>query len=255
MYLIISSEITNNYIKDELCKLNINIIDIPCVQLTPDTAIIHQFKQQINNFDIIIITSPTTIQYAQDIIKTADKKLIFIVPGKSSYAKLRQYTHNKIYAPEHNSGSEAITGQVLSNMDLMQKKIAIIQGKIANHSIQDYLDAKLGLNSYTQIILYQQKWLDLNTQNIKKFLQDNSLQGIILTSSMHAQYLFSQAKKFGYYDMLIRTDFITLHTKIQQVLQRLGAKGHIFVSDNASNEALINLMEKLHDRHDKHSKS
>lgn len=255
MYLIISTEKTNNYLKNELGKLNIDVTDIPCVQLTPDITVIHQFKQQINNFDIVIITSPTAIQYAQDIIKIADKRLIFIVPGKSSYTKLRQYTKNKIYAPEGNSGSKAIITQVLSNIDLNQKKIAILQGSSANHSIQNYLEAKLGRDSYTQIIIYRQKWLDLNTQSIKKFLQDNSLQGIILTSSTHARYLFSQAKKFGYYDMLLKADFVTLHTKIQQVLLGLGAKGHIFVSDNASNEALINLIGDLHDRHDRHSKS
>jgi|GEM_PF-6864425 len=255
MYLIVSSTKTNNYIKDELYKLNINIIDIPCVQLTPDTTVIHQLKQQINNFDIVIITSPAAIQYAHEIIKMAEKKLIFIVPGKSSFVKLRQYTKNIIYAPERNSGSEEMIDQILEHMDLKQKKIAIVQGKNANRIIQDYLEAKLGANSYTQIIIYQQKWLELNTQIMKKFFIDNSVQGIILTSSMHARYLFSQAQKYGVYDMLLRTDFITLHTKIRQVLQSFGAKGHIFVSDNASNGSLIDLMGKLHDnRHNKHSK-
>jgi uroporphyrinogen-III synthase len=254
MYLIIGNKKTCNYFYQELTALNMSIVTMPCVQLIPEEGIINQFKERINDFDIVIITSPTAIDYAGEVIKYADKSVIFIVSGFSSYTRLRQYTENKIYAPENDSGAAAIINQILDFMDLREKKIAILQGRKANNQTQDYLTGKYGKNSYDNIVIYQQEWLDLDTQFLKKLFISNSLQGIILTSSSHAEYLFGRAKRFGYYEMLLMADFITLHTKIELVLRKFGVKGHIFVSDTANNESLIDLMGKLHDRHNRYSK-
>jgi uroporphyrinogen-III synthase len=248
MYLIISSEKTNNSLKSSLCQLDVDIVDISCVRLTPNFLAIDDLKQQINNFDIVIITSPTAIQYAHEVFKVVAKGITFIVPGISSYTKLRQYTQNEICYPKIGSGAEAMVNQVLDSTGLDGKKIAIIQGENANNTIEDYLAAKLGNNSYIKIVVYEQKWLDLGLSVVKKLLMDNSMQGIILTSSAHARYLFSQGQEYGFYDMLLKADFITLHIKIEQVIRKLGAKGHVFISDHASMESLIHLMGKLHDR-------
>lgn len=253
MYLIVGNEKICYYLSKELSLSNIVMHAMPCVQLTPDVKIINQFKQQINNFDIVIITSPTAIDYISDAFKYADRKIIFIVSGLSSYIQLRQYTENKIYKPDNDSGSMPIISQLLECMDLRQKKIAIIQGQNANHQIQDYL--KLNDSLYTSIIVYDQRWLDLDIQFLKKLLLDNSLQGIILTSSSYAKYLFTQAQKFGCYDILQSIEFITLHNKIKKSLQSFGVRGRIFVSNTVSKESLIDLIRKLHDRHSKYSES
>ncbi len=255
MYLIISGEISSNYLKNELDKLTINAVCIPCIQSISSTPVINHLKEQINNFDIIITTSPTAINYAHEAFKVAAKDIIFVVPGFSSYSTLRQYTQNKIYYPNRIFGAEAIVDQVLENINLHGKKIAIIQGENANNTIQDYLKVKLGNDSYTEMIVYEQKWLDLDNKITKKLLIDSSMQGIILTSSGHARYLFSQGQKYGFYDMLLTADFITLHVKIEQVIRKLGAKGHIFISDHALMESLIDLVGRLHDGHSKQGKS
>ncbi|MCC2626038.1 MAG: hypothetical protein K0R14_1911 [Burkholderiales bacterium] len=255
MFLIISSQKTNSYLKKELGKLDINAVDICCVRLSPNFAVIENVKQQINNFDFVIITSPAAINYAYEVFKIAAKEVTFIVPGISSYKKLGQYTQNQIYYPKSSSGAEAMINQVLENTNLCGKKIAIIQGSNTNNTLQNYLDAKLGNDSYKEMIIYEQKWQDLDNQGIKKLFMSNSMQGIILTSSAHARYLFNQWQKRGFYDMLLKTDFITLHIKIEQVIREFGAEGQVFISDHASMESLIELMGKLHDRYGKHGES
>lgn len=245
MYVSVSSEKTNNYFKNELGKLGFDIIGVPCVKFYPQPTIIDNLKHQINDFDIVIITSPRAIEYLHEVFRIINKKLIFIVSGSSSYVKLRQYTKNVVYMPKHDAGSEAIISQILKYMDLRQKKIVLLHGKNASHYIQDYLGEKFGTNSYTKIVIYEQKWLDLDAELMKKIFLANSLQGIILTSSMYAESLFAQAKKFGYLDMLQEANFITLHIKIEQVLRKFGVKGHIFVSDTASNQSLVALLLSL----------
>lgn len=254
MYLVISSEQSNRYLCDELARAKILSVSIPCTLLIPDGTAIVQLKQQINNFDIIIITSPTAIEYLNTIIPAIGKDKIFIVPGTSSYNRLRSYTANRIYAPQNGSGSVAIINQILYPMNLKGLKIAILHGKLANYQIHKYLEQKLGVGAYQSIIIYRQKWLGLNEQFMKKLFITNCLQGIILTSSSHAKYLFSQAQKFGYYEVLQHANFITLHSKIKQVLKELGVKTSVIVSDTASNQSLIDSIRKAHDRYSGYSK-
>lgn len=251
MYLAISREKTNNYLKAELAKLNIEVAALPCLWTYPDRVALECLRQQINNFNIIIITSPAAIDYAAAVVKLANSGQIFIVPGLSSFTRLRQYTKNEIYMPHNASGAEAIVTQVLERMDLNAQKIVILCSLVANHQIQDYLVASYGINAYTQMPLYRQEWLDLDAQFLKKSLTNKRLHGIILTSSSHAQYLFSQAHKFGYYDMLLQVNFIVLHPKIEQILLNLGVK-RIYLSATASLVSLVDFIGKLHDRRQQH---
>ncbi|MCC2645037.1 MAG: hypothetical protein K0R94_815 [Burkholderiales bacterium] len=253
MYLIVSGEKTNNYFKKALSKINIDAAAASCVQFYPKPEAIHNLKLQINNFDIIIITSPMTIYYTRELFKNLNKNVIFIVPGVSSCLKLRQYTRNRIYTPKQDSGAQAIIDEVLNCMNLNQKKVALLHGQDRSYHIPEYLNAKFGINAYTQIVIYEQKWLVLNEAYMKKFLIKSHLQGIILTSSMHAQYLFDQAQKFGYCDILKTANFITLHPKIVQVLQSLDVKGNIYVSNMATKRSLIDFIGKMHDRRNTNS--
>jgi uroporphyrinogen-III synthase len=247
MYLIISTASSGEYLSHRLLNLNIPTCFMQCVETIPDVLAIDLLKQQINKFDIIIITSPVSINYVGDILSMAGKEQIFIAAGAASFDKLKKYTANTILAPHGDSGARAITLQILNNIDLTQKKIVIIRGQEANCQIQDYLNNKPELEVCTSMIVYHQRWMSPDMEYLKKILYNTSLQGIILTSSMHARMLFEQAANYGLMGSLVQAKFITLHSKIAHILKDFGATKPVLVSDTASHQSLIDLIGRLHD--------
>ena len=243
MYLIFSSEDSAKYILERSSHLNINMVYIPVLEIVINKSGVTKLINTVNEYDYVILTSAYAIKLADGFIKTVTKP-VFITSGQGTATKLIELAINStVLYPLKNSGSQAIIEEVLPNLDLAHKKILIVRGELTNSDINKYLD---GVDNLTcdEIIVYQQKLLNLDATYLKKLLNDRQLQGIIITSSQLTNHLLNQAKQNDYLSLLKPQKFIVLHQNIKHILMQ-NYITHVNITQDASLAAIIDKIKGL----------
>lgn len=197
--------------------------------------------EEINNFDYVFFPSGTAIEYAKKaILKSSIPQ--FITVGGASAAKLNKLTRQKIIYPENTSGGIALFNEKLSKLNLMQKKILIIKGCGSEAKLYAKL-IKAGVN-FISVDIYKRVLKTIEPDYLKKMLLIQGLQGIIITSSGLAEWLFNQAAKAKCVHLLKSQLFVTIHPQIKHKLIELGAN-KILVTEDARRSAVAELIKKL----------
>ena len=219
MYLIFSSEDSATYLMERSVQLNVNMIYIPVMEIIANQAGVKKLADIVDEYDYVVITSAYAIKSVDGVLKAAINP-VFIAPGQETAAKLTALAiSSTVLSPLKNSGSEAIIVEVLANLDLNHKKVLIVRGELANADITKYLSI-IGNVVCNEIIIYQQKLLDLDAVYLIKLLTDGHLQGIIITSSLLANHMLKQAEHGGYLPLLQHSKFITIHPNVRDILLR-----------------------------------
>lgn len=219
MYLVFASTLQASQILSDLAKQNIQAKHIPSMEIEPDLESITQLKQIINDFDYIIFTSPTAIEFASKVL--INTKAQYLTVGQMTAKRLAKYINpDKILHPQTSSGVDALIEEVLAKIDLANKKVLLVKGDSDSLRITSYLADKVDI--YQEITIYHYKYLPLDLKPLLKITT-----GIVITSSVEAKYLFAQAKKFGYLEDLLLLPFVTIHQNIFKLLKSYGVSNVI----------------------------
>jgi len=243
MYLLFSSYNASRLILQKLANLNLECIYIPIVELLPNNTNIDKLNQIIASYDYIILTSSEAINLVNKTISLAAKNIVFITSGKKTAESLKKYITNNILFPVKNTGSKAIVDEVLRNIPIQQKRCLIIRGTVASEELQQYF-RKINYTNFTEIDVYTQKLLELQPILLKKLLGKDELQGIIITSSELARHLAESVVQNGFFELLLKQRFITIHPKIQNQLNQFNLN-NVYVTKDASYDAISETIKEL----------
>ncbi len=203
-----------------LDEIDIKSFVLPTMDYIYDKNALSQVSKSINEFDIVIIPSGIIIDYAKDVIKSAVKP-VFMTVGKQSAKKLESITKQQIIYPETNSGGFALFEEKIESYDnLYNKKILVLKGEGGSKELYCAMH-DFGLK-FTMIDLYKRHLNKLPANYLKKILMTEGLQGIILTTSILVDWLFTEAKQANCVELLKNILFITIHPRIEQKLKNYG---------------------------------
>ncbi len=241
MYLICCPNIYAQSIIDDLANVHISGIELPLMNIEDNNQNLQFLDKEINNFDYIIFPSGTAIEYAKEaIIKASTPQ--FITVGDASAAKLNKLTGQRIIYPENISGGIALFNEKLSKLNLMQKKVLVIKGCGGNTKLYAKL-IKTGVN-FMSIDIYKRVLQTVEPDHLKKMLLIQGLQGIIITSSGLAEWLFNQGLRAKCLHLLKNQLFVTIHPQIKHKLIKLRAKKFL-LTQIPKKSAVADLIKKL----------
>lgn len=215
MYLVFASKTLAPQIIDKFASEGNKATHIPSMQIEVAQQAIAELQNIVNNFDYIIFTSPTAIEYAGSVIKDVNAE--FITVGKMTAQRLAKHIrpNNKILYPVHSSGVDALIKEVLDSISLANKRVLLVKGDSDSLQLTEYIANKVEV--YQELTIYHYNYLPLDLKLLLK-----TATGIVITSSVEVNYLFSQAKKFGYLEDLLLLPFVTIHQNIIRLLQANG---------------------------------
>ncbi len=223
MYLLCGGGVTR---KDIINKIQ-SILNIAPQELTVLNLMhleaqienIEKFRKNAHEYEYIIFVSPSCIDYVADVIPQL-KNTIFLVMGDFSYNYLRKLTQLEILYPHINKGAEGLISEVVSGLDLSNKKTLLVKGSGGNLTLQKKIQSYC--KSCDGLDIYHRVGLVISEIDFKNYI--NNCSGIIVTSSLFATYLFELAKQYSVVDKLQNTEFITWHAKIRNTLYRHGVR-------------------------------
>ncbi|HMT03255.1 MAG TPA: uroporphyrinogen-III synthase [Burkholderiales bacterium] len=241
MYLVISPDGQLDQLINYLQKDKIKAIPIPLMNFIINQKNIKQLKDIINDFEYVIFNSPTAIHICSDVIKNATYPT-FLTVGEASAIRLKGLTTLPIIYPLRNSGADNLFEEKLKYLDFKNKKILIVKGVGGSNTLKKKLSLIKANWQEIDIYIRNKKYIDVSF--IKKSLTSKELQGIIITSSILVEWLFSNAKEHDYLDILLNKQFFTIHNNIAEKLLNYGVS-KVFISNKADQYSLVNLVKEF----------
>ena len=238
MYIVCSSDIASPSMMQTLTANNIDAVSLNLMQITFDEAVLMQLQQNIHTFSHVIIPSPAIIDYVAHIIKSAHN-VTFLTVGLSSAEKIQHLTANNVLYPKNSVGGSALFTEVIKTLDLNGANILLLKGQGGNLELEIQLDKSH--IPYSLMHIYKSSLQPIDGVYVKKLLTMNQLQGIIITSSTLARWLFTQVEHINCMQQLQHIVFLTTHAPIKHTLQQLGAKRIVLVED------MLHLIKLLHE--------
>lgn len=241
MYIVCAPQQQVDEIINLLDEINRESYALPLVDFHFDPDKLKYFAENINNFDYIMLSSPSVIKVSGEIISTAIMTK-FITVGIKSADELRKYTANEIIYPKKSSGREALLNECLQSRNFANKKVLIIKGEDGEND--GYLSFSQVYLSWLKLELYSKIPLGVNVEELKNLLFNSSVQGIILTTSSLVADLFAVAAKINCEKLLQKKLFIVLHQKIANKLHEYDVS-RILLTKSAAKEDIIDVVRML----------
>ncbi len=242
-YLLCAPDSKLEEMRKDLDTIDIRLSPLLMVNLRLNSEKLDYLKKNLHNYDYVVINSPSAIEMCLDALSNATNAT-FLTVGEVSGTLLNKKLPNLVLFPKHDSGSDALWAQVMSNLNLVDKRILLIRGDLGKNLISSYLDTN-NLN-YDEVELYQHILPNIDNLYLKKNLENSLLQGIIITSSLLVTSLFDQAMQMGYTNELRQCRFITLDSKVANLLKQFGVV-EVYITLNANRAELVNLIRGLDD--------
>ena len=126
-----------------MLQLGIKSSFIPLFNVVVDKTQLSCLQKNINNFDLIIFTSPMAIKFSKDVLSHVSNDVEFAVVGEASFNRLSQFTKNKIYYPVYNSGALFLINEQLTKLDLPNYKIAVVRGNLGDATIVNWFKVNI----------------------------------------------------------------------------------------------------------------
>lgn len=241
MYLVCCPNVHIASMLDELATIHLSGIGLPLMDFNFDPHNLKFLEENIDQFDYVIIPSPAVIDYAKDAITKASIPT-FITVGKSSRDRICRLSSQPVIFPEVGSGGLALFNEKLYQLDLFNKKVLVVKGDGGNDDL--YLEMTKHNIKWTTLELYKRVLHELDADYLKKLLIIEGLQGIIITTSILAEWLFKQAEKAHCTALLRSCLFIVIHPQIEQKLKDFGA-ARVLVTPDAGRSAVIELIKEF----------
>lgn len=242
MYIVCSPQQQIKSIIDLLDKQNISSYPLPLVDFHFDPGKFKYLNDNINNFDYVMLSSPSVIYAIQDIIKKSLNTKFITVGAKSALA-IKNYTDNEIIYPNNISGREELLVNELPKINFNYKKVLIIKGE---NSIKDSYNSYVSTYPDWQIIdIYSRITLHTNEEDLKNLLKSDQVQGIIITTSSLVDDLFALAKRINCEKLIQKKLFMTIHPKIAKKLYTFGVT-RVLLTKTVNKEEIVHLIGGLH---------
>lgn len=226
----------------EMLKLldEIEIIPLALVNLEFSIDKIKYIEQNIDNFDYVILSSPTTIEHLSHAISLA-ANTSFITVGEQSANKIKQLTTNKVIYPDNGSGRDILFTEKIPAIDFSEKNVLLVKGESSD--------------GYSEIIEKYPKWqvLDIykkvnlaseNKELLKKLLTNIAVKGIIITTSILVDELFKLIESLQCQLLLLNIRFIVIHPKIGKKLEQYGIQ-NIYITNSSNKNEILSLVRSL----------
>ena len=199
---------------------------------------------QINSCDGVFFSSPLAIDYVAKDLSTIKPSCRIFSAGASSAKRLLDLGVACVNYPAGGSGISAlISAKLLLKYSL--HSLAIVGGDQVNPQLASYLNYEK--ITFKFIDLYQRSNLGLANLNLfAKLINESSIVGIIITSTLLARYLSDCCRKLNLGARLAQLALLSLHPQITQYLTQQGFS-KVYETATADNRAILTLIRKLHD--------
>ena len=241
MYLVCCPNLHMQSMIDGLASVHVTGIELNLMDIEFDSHNHIFVEQNLNQFDYVIIPSPTVIDYLKDVIKLAQKPT-FITVGPASATKLSKLTDKEVIYPTLGAGGAALFNEKLLNLDLQNKMVLVIKGE--GGSEQLFLNMAGHSIKWTAIDIYKRIKHPIDSDEFKKMLLIDGVKGIIITSSSLVEWLFEQAKISNCLELLKNCLFLTMHSRIEKKLIEFGAF-KVLLSERTDRKSIIELIKGL----------
>ena len=220
----------------EVLLQNVDTYPLPLIDFEFDLEKLDYIAKNINNFDYVMLSSPSGIDKLGSVLAQA-QLTTFLTVGSESAKRLRQYTNNEIIYPQFSSGQSALLKENLANINFVNKNVLVIKGN------NDKLYEKLFIAypNWKRLSLYKSVSLKIDGIWLKKAFELGKVQGMIVTSSTLVEELFKVVKLINCLDMVKKINFITIHPKIKKTLQAYGVQ-NILVTQRANKKDIVNII-------------
>jgi uroporphyrinogen-III synthase len=215
------------------------------MELVIDQISQDKLNSTLDDYDFVFLISPTIIDYLRNAILAA-RKTNFIVPGVASKERLAQLTKLPIIAPVHSSGFEALKAEYLTTLmpTLANSRVLLVHGDELNKEVVEFF--AMACKVHSAICLYQRQKKQHVPGYLSNILTTQSIDGIIVTSSLLVEWLVEEAKEDSCWELLRKLPFITIHKKIAHKLVEAHVCGAITVTDSSQYLALVDLICSKH---------
>ena len=241
MYLVCCPNLHMQSMIDGLASIHVNGIELNIMDIEFDNHNQIFVQQNLNQFDYVIIPSPTVIDYLREVIKLA-KKPTFITVGPASASKLSKLTDKEVIYPTLGAGGAALFNEKLLDLGLQNKMVLVIKGD--GGSEQLFLNMARHNIKWTTIDIYKRIKRHIDPDDFKKMLLIDGIKGIVVTSSGLVEWLFEQAKISNCLELLRNCLFLTMHSRIEQKLIQSGAF-KVLLSERTDRKSIIELIKGL----------
>ena len=224
--------------------LHVNVL--PLLNLDVNHKALDYIKKNFNQFDSIIFTSPKSINTCRLILSNIINTKIYTVGESSAKIVYNIFDDLKIdlvnnsisvIYPKMSSGGEALIKEILSQVNLIDNRVLLVNGNYGNIMLENWL--LVNNVNYVCVHVYNQVKISVTKDKFCDLFK-TKVSGIVVSSSIIVRYLFELAGIYQMLDVLRRQKFITIHKHIAQVLITFGiSPASIMVSNTVSKQDLV----------------
>lgn len=243
MYLICCPSTQSDSLAELLSANQLIGMPIVLMDFTVDNLQVAWLEEHINDYDYVILVSPTIIEFNKRAIQLATKPT-FLTVGVASALKLKELTKQEVLYPEDGSGGMALFTEKMQQLNLVKSRVLIVKGDSGNDSIQKQLE--LRMVNWQSIAVYKRVEVKLERDYLKKVLISGPWQGIIITSTILVTWLFEQADADDCSNLLKMQTFITIHPQISEALRKLGVE-KVSTTKSSEKKSIIELIRNFNE--------
>jgi uroporphyrinogen-III synthase len=231
-------------------------IKLPLLDLRINNESLQYVADNISDFDVIIFTSPKSINACAAIIANMYKTAypMFYVMGEASAGILRDMIVNTMTAPsivinypKLTTGSSGLVEEVFTLTDFSNKRVLLVKGSCGNIMLEKWLSTNnvdyvaIDVYDHVKIAISKDKFLSIFVNRVIPRVTQK--QNIVITSGLLVDYLFELALKYDILSLLIQQRFLTIHAQIADKLVNYGvSRDNIVITLTTNKSDLLTLM-------------
>ncbi|TXI93868.1 MAG: uroporphyrinogen-III synthase [Neisseriales bacterium] len=217
MYLVARQESQSYELIELLTASGYPATWLPLMTTRLNTNEYHKLIAFLNNYNTIFITAPAVIDYLAEEIPKLSLNINILTTGLASATKIRKISEGlKIVYPVFGSGIDAIEKEQLFKT-FNNSRMLIIGGDTINLKLEALLN-KHNIEFYYSSI-YERINLALESPDmLDKYLSNQAITGIIITSKQIAEYLLQYISTASHMERLKKLFIISIHKQITEYL-------------------------------------
>ena len=217
MYLVARQESQSLELIELLAGNGYPAIWLPLMTTKLNANEYHQLIASLSNYNLIFITAPAVIDYLIKEISKLSHNVTILTTGVASASRIRKINEElKIIYPVLGSGIDAIEEEQLLEV-FNDGRMLVIGGDEINLKLQALLN-KHNIKFYYSSIYKRVNLALENPDMLDKYLSDQQITGIIITSKQIAEYLLQYISKASQMEHLKELFIISIHKQITEYL-------------------------------------
>ena len=240
---------------DRLCALieaaGAAAVRLPAIEIhgPGETGRLESLLDELDTFQLAVFVSVNAVEAGMPLILGRRKwpaQLKLAAVGPTSTRALERYGLSVDYVPEHEFSSEGLLA-VDALQDMQGMKVVIFRGNGGRSKLYDSFTARGARVVYAEV--YSRSCPVINFQTVIDVLQQDNLDIVTAASNETLQNLFVMAGPQG--QPLLREKLLVVPGQRQlELAEQLGFVKTPLLAGNASDEAMLAVLEKIISRND-----